>query len=187
MFEKALFYLARAYSLIWYKNKLPMLFQNWHYVLPATFDDGDWYGITLPILGISSCISVLVTMEVSYQCSFPSQTSIGESLLQFHRMLDIPSLISQVCMHSVLTLLCWSGLAPAPRSSSTTLWWPSKLARCSAVTPFCRVECTPWNGSCTPLTKNPTTWQVTRSYNSCNVRYQLSTGTNLSNSRIQHE
>ena len=40
----------------------------------------------------------------------------------------------------VLTLFCRSVLAPARRSSFTTLWWPLKLARFSAVSPFCIVE-----------------------------------------------
>ena len=107
---------------------------------------------------ISSCISVLVTMEVSYQCSFPSQTSIGGKFTTVHRKLDIPSLNSQVYMQYVLTLSCRLGFALLARSSSTTLWWPLKLARCSAVKPSCRVECNHMKwllyNSC------PTTWQV---------------------------
>ena len=35
----------------------------------------------------------------------------------------------------VLTSCCMSGLAPAARRSSTTLWWPLKLAVCSGVRP----------------------------------------------------
>ena len=42
--------------------------------------------------------------------------------------------------HPVLTLFCRSGLAPAPRSSSTTLWWPLKLACFNAVKPSCMVK-----------------------------------------------
>ena len=42
--------------------------------------------------------------------------------------------------HPVLTLFWRSGLAPALRRSSTTFWWPLKLARLSTVQPFCMVE-----------------------------------------------
>ena len=38
------------------------------------------------------------------------------------------------------TLSCRSGFAPAPRRSSTTLWWPLKLAVLSAVWPSCMAK-----------------------------------------------
>ena len=42
-------------------------------------------------------------------------------------------LLSFYMYTTVLTLSCRSGLAPAPSRSSTTLWWPLKLAVLSAV------------------------------------------------------
>ena len=36
---------------------------------------------------------------------------------------------------TALTVFCMSGLAPAPRRHSTTLWWPWKLAVNSGVSP----------------------------------------------------
>ena len=54
-----------------------------------------------------------------------------------------PLLFRFVCTQlscPVLTLSCRSGLASAPRRSSTTFWWPLKLACSSAVQPSCMVE-----------------------------------------------
>ena len=48
--------------------------------------------------------------------------------------------LSYALSHPVLTLSWRSGLAPAPSRSSTTFWWPSLLATCSAVQQFCTVE-----------------------------------------------
>ena len=65
------------------------------------------------------------------------------------RMYHLP-LLSFYLHTTVLTLSCMSGFAPAPSRSSTTLWWPSKLAAFSAVDPSCIVEwvrVTTWDGS----------------------------------------
>ena len=44
------------------------------------------------------------------------------------------------CTPLSLTLSCRSVFAPAPRRSSTTLWWPLKLAVLSAVWPSCMAK-----------------------------------------------
>ena len=96
-----------------------------------------WYYKNIIRRNSWECITLKITLNWSIQVA--AQTIA-------HTSVDIPSLqrVWLVIIHTkilltalvVLTSSCMLGLAPAARRSSTTLWWPPKLAVHSGVRPF---------------------------------------------------
>ena len=92
---------------------------------------------TLPLLSTQTRVKAGQVWEQGwYMCGrelVPSSQNGGSPPLLFR-------LVCTQLSCPELTLSCRSGLASAPRRSSTTFWWPLKPACSSAVSPSCMVE-----------------------------------------------
>ena len=78
--------------------------------------------------------SMLLISNMHFLASSLTNSCIRYSSLQREWLFTIHAKILLTAF-VVLTFFCMSELAPAARRSSTTLWWPLKLAVCSGVIP----------------------------------------------------